>query len=179
MHRFVIVFLRYGPKEFDLKIADTTCLKDPPPEDINLMKGSKEVALTRGFLKYTHSDPKAIELANYLADAYVPDEHFYSTLSKRTEALLALNLNVTNILDEQNVENGCLRYSMWYPDKATCHGAVINSICNFGMADLDLVNKQKCAFANKFNSNADPFAVLCQVKWLLNLMEKESLKDRV
>lgn len=74
--------LRYGPGQYHLwNERVESCPKGPTPYNITILKGSKNVILTREFVDFILEDPIAIELYNWLKDTSVPDEHFYSTLA--------------------------------------------------------------------------------------------------
>ena len=58
----------------------TTIPLPPPPLNLTIRKGSKNVALDRVKAKSMINDQLAISLQDWLEDTYIPDEHFYSTL---------------------------------------------------------------------------------------------------
>ena len=59
----------------------------------------------------------------------------------------------------------CYRATMWRYKK--CEGKVIRQICNFGIGDLPKARSQGCLIGNKFSSDVDSLAPLCQMKELL------------
>ncbi len=52
----------------------------PPPYNLDVRKGTKNVVLTREFANFVVHDKVAIDFYNFLALTSIPDEHFYSTL---------------------------------------------------------------------------------------------------
>ena len=59
----------------------TDILLAPPPLNLTIRKGSKNVALTRAWAKIVVNDALSISLQDWLKHTWIPDEHFYSTLA--------------------------------------------------------------------------------------------------
>ena len=56
-------------------------LKTKVPHEFDVAKGSTHMAVTREFVEYAVSDPKARDLLYWMRDIKVPDEHYFQTLS--------------------------------------------------------------------------------------------------
>ncbi|TRY61224.1 hypothetical protein TCAL_10076 [Tigriopus californicus] len=163
---------RYGPGQYHLwNERVESCPKGPPPFNITVLKGSKNVILTREFVDFVLEDPIAIELYNWLKDTSVPDEHFYSTLATLEIEYIAAtsarsvsqNMNMLQSNEEARQPKGiCFRESLW--GHSGCKGKNIHSICNFAMGDLEELKKSICFTGNKFNLEVDPVAPICIYK---------------
>lgn len=127
-------------------------VKEPPPGNIAMKKGSKNVALSREFVNFILDDSFSNDLLKWMQDTLIPDEHFYSTIITKF---------VNDNHDHQNViagnNGGCVRLSWWYDN--SCGGKSVRNVCNFGLKDLPrLHTNKKCLFANKFNLDVDSIA---------------------
>lgn len=78
--------LRNGPDEFNkaMRHSLTKSSKTPANDGIVVFKGLKNVALTREFSTFLVRDNLALNYLNWLSDAFISDEHFYSTLVRVT-----------------------------------------------------------------------------------------------
>ena len=56
--------------------------KSPPPYDIKVFKGYKNVMIRRDFADFLIYHPVAIALEEYMHNAYIPDELMYATFSR-------------------------------------------------------------------------------------------------
>ena len=71
--------------------------KTPANDDIKIFKGLKNVALTRNFASFLVNDNLALNYLNWLEDANIPDEHFYSTLVRVSVNKVTREVNMTII----------------------------------------------------------------------------------
>jgi len=55
--------------------------KEPIPHGFNVIKGSTHMAVTREFVKFAVSDPRAQDLLYWMRNIKVSDEHFFQTLN--------------------------------------------------------------------------------------------------
>ena len=55
--------------------------KSAVPHGFDVAKGNTHVAVTREFVEYAVSDPKARDLLYWMRDIKMPDEHYFQTLS--------------------------------------------------------------------------------------------------
>ena len=56
--------------------------KEPPPHNIKMFKGYKNVALTRKTAHFVIHHPIVKQFRNWLVDTLIPDESFYATLTR-------------------------------------------------------------------------------------------------
>ncbi|XP_059096883.1 N-acetyllactosaminide beta-1,6-N-acetylglucosaminyl-transferase-like isoform X2 [Tigriopus californicus] len=138
----------------------TDQVKESPPGNIVMRKGSKNVALSRELVDFFLDDPSSKGLQEWLQDKSVPDEHFYSTI-------ITLINNGTQDLNSDSTYGGCVRLSWWGDNN--CKGENVRAVCNFGLQDLPrLYQDGNCLFANKFNLDVDSIAPLFHALYLLN-----------
>lgn len=57
-----------------------------------------------------------------------------------------------------------------------CSGTYVRGICVYGVGDLPWLLQQHHLFANKFDSNVDPFALECLDNWIRNRSISQALK---
>ncbi len=76
---------RHGPKEFDLRLTVSGESSTSTPFGVSILKGSKNVALTREFVDFILTNEFVWRFREWLRHTAVPDEHFYSTLSSITK----------------------------------------------------------------------------------------------
>ena len=76
----------------------TNILHAPPPLNLTIRKGSKNVALTRAWAKMAVNDTLAISLQDWLEDTVIPDEHFYSTLASVESYDMKVNHSLVSLL---------------------------------------------------------------------------------
>ena len=74
-------YFHRGQDRFKRTHETTDILLPPPPLNLAIRKGYKNVALTRVDTTRMVNDQLAISLQNWLEDTWIPDEHFYSTLA--------------------------------------------------------------------------------------------------
>eukprot|EP00094_Tigriopus_californicus_P014087 TCALIF_13643-PA protein Name:"Similar to GCNT2 N-acetyllactosaminide beta-1,6-N-acetylglucosaminyl-transferase, isoform B (Homo sapiens)" AED:0.12 eAED:0.20 QI:79/0/0/0.66/1/1/3/0/349 len=143
-----------------MKLMQTNKIKESPPGNIVLRKGAKNVALSRVVLDFFLDDPFSKLFLDWLRDAAIPDEHFYSTI-------ITLLNNGTQDLDTVSLYKGCVRLSWWADNN--CKGKNVREVCNFGLEDLPRLHQNEyCLFANKFNLDVDPIAPMEHALYLLN-----------
>ncbi|TRY62038.1 hypothetical protein TCAL_09529, partial [Tigriopus californicus] len=139
-----------GSSFFDRRITVTDKVKNLPPANITIRKGSKNVALPRELVDFILDSQFSHGLLKWLEDSLVPDEHFYSTI-------MTILKNGTQDLNTDFTHGGCVRLSWW--GRGNCSGKNIRGVCNFGLGDLSELHKNRnCLFANKFNLQVDPLA---------------------
>lgn len=62
----------------------TEGLKTAPPHNVSVVKGAIHIVATREFIHFALTDRRARDLLDWLRDAHVPDEMFFSTLNFNT-----------------------------------------------------------------------------------------------
>ena len=55
--------------------------KSSPPHNLTINKGTTHIAASRAFVQFAVEDPRSQDLLEWLRDARVPDEMFWSTLN--------------------------------------------------------------------------------------------------
>ena len=89
----------------------TEILRPPPPYNLTIYKGWKNVILSRKFAKFALSHPIAQNLKEWTKDMEIPDEEFFPTLARITKyhQLPNGNFNITqNHQDELSLVKGKL-----------------------------------------------------------------------
>lgn len=164
---FSMELQRTGEGEFDYKLNKTDRIKEPPPGNITLRKGYKNVAVPRYLLNFILDSPFCQEFLEWLRDTHIPDEHFYSTI------ITKFNRTTQSVQDIQDLNTdfthgGCLRLTWWYD--GNCRGESIRAACNFGQEDLPRLHQDtNCLVGNKFNLDVDAIAPISHIAHVLEL----------
>jgi hypothetical protein len=162
-------FVEIDPSErYQIIPLRTNNSKRPPPFNLTIYKGHKNVILSRTFSKFVLRHPVAIGFRRWCEDMLIPDEAFYSTLIHITDIqdLRPDNLSdeslgketVGNLLDDlekryriqqtkdahtQDIVGGhCIRRSLW--GYQGCQGQLKREICNLSVKDLPLAVNRPC-----------------------------------
>ena len=108
------------------------------PDELQIMKGSKNVALERSMVKLIVNNPISWALENYLRSAFIADEHFYQSLIDYALKVKAVRL------PNEDFDIAYVRHSVWESagDKI-CDGKMIREVCNFAVGDLSRTAKSK------------------------------------
>jgi hypothetical protein len=75
-----LFYFRKSFDRYDYYIKRTQIKKDPPPNNITVLKGSLHVVLKRDFAEFTVKNQYAIDYYNWAKEMGVPDESYFSTL---------------------------------------------------------------------------------------------------
>ena len=142
-------YYKYGPKV-------TNTLKSPPPFNLTVMYGIKNVAITRNFASFVINSPVARELRRWLSDVLVAVEHFYSTL-----ATVDRQTNTQTNRDLEDLNKFKMRKTFWAGDYSDCQGEVRREICNLAFGDLGAVLAAQSFVVNKFDTELDSTVVDC------------------
>ena len=79
--RFENEWLETGINSSNPKIERTPDKKNPPPpDDIEIVRGSAYGVFSRAFVEFLLTDKKAQHLLNWSRTTYSPDEHYWATL---------------------------------------------------------------------------------------------------
>ena len=122
----------------------------PPPLNMTIRKGSKNVALDRVKAEHMVNDQLAIKLQSWLQDTFVPDETYFATLASVKSYNLKVNFTInplpvviSNVFQKGTVEQdlscqcqklgcctpfACLRKTIWIftkEESLNCSGMVI------------------------------------------------------
>ncbi|KAL5005737.1 hypothetical protein ScPMuIL_016895 [Solemya velum] len=129
-----------------------------PPHEIIPIKGSVNVAVTRGFVDFLLHDTIALDFMAWAKHTKVPDEVVFSSLNynNHTRAPGSYTGN-----EEYNITNmpSLVRFSNWgtWP----CYGMMQREMCVFGVGDLPLLYERPELFANKFVQGFQDIAFDC------------------
>ncbi|KAG8442397.1 hypothetical protein GDO86_011259 [Hymenochirus boettgeri] len=135
-------------------VKRTDVLKSPPPHNITIYFGSAYVALTREFTQFIIKDDRAIDLLKWSKDTYSPDEHYWITLNRISDA--------PGSMPDAAWEGG-LRAVKWrdMENHGGCHGHYVHDICIYGTGDLPWLLNSRSIFANKFELKSYPPTMEC------------------
>ena len=142
-------YYKYGPEV-------SASLKSPPPHNLTVMYGIKNVAITRNFANFLINSPVARDLRAWLSDVLVAVEHFYSTL-----ATVDRQTNTQTNRDLQELNKFKMRKTFWAGDYSDCQGEVRREICNLAFGDLGAVLAAQSFVVNKFDTELDSTVVDC------------------
>ncbi|XP_078531988.1 beta-1,3-galactosyl-O-glycosyl-glycoprotein beta-1,6-N-acetylglucosaminyltransferase [Lissotriton helveticus] len=156
----------------DGSIRSTGAEKEAPPFEIAILSGSAYFVLSRQFVEYVLEDEKILKFIEWAKDTYSPDEYLWASIQRFPGAPGYLpNSEKYDVSDM----NAIARFVMWhyfegdvsrgapYPH---CSGVHVRSICVFGAGDLAWMLRTHHLFANKFDTDVDPFAVQCLEEYL-------------
>lgn len=160
----------------------TMNLKSPPPYNMTIYKGWKNVILSRNFSTFVLTHPVAKTFREWTKDMEIPDEEFFATLARITN-VAKIDKEDGNYLVKQThvkalpIKAGlCTRITLWdTAEDYRCYGQTIRNICHLSSRDLDFVmqknvlvkdgveeeeERQDCLVANKFNLEVDAEPIL-------------------
>ncbi|XP_069482019.1 beta-1,3-galactosyl-O-glycosyl-glycoprotein beta-1,6-N-acetylglucosaminyltransferase [Ambystoma mexicanum] len=156
----------------DGKVRTTEVDKEPPPFGMTVLSGSAYFVVSRPFVEYVLENEKILTFIEWAKDTYSPDEYLWATIQRFPETPGFLPTNEKYDVSDMN---SVARFVMWhyfegdvskgapYPP---CSGAHVRSICVFGAGDLRWMLRTHHLFANKFDSDVDPFAIQCLEEYL-------------
>lgn len=144
----------------DPHVQQLNLKKGRPPHDLVLYFGTAYYSLTRPFIEFVLKDQRAKDLLEWSKDTYSPDEHYWVTLNRLPGAPGA---------DPEAGWEGNVRSIKWRDQEKKAHdgckGHYIHDICVYGPGDLKWVIEQDNMFANKFELETYPLAVVCMERW--------------
>ncbi|KAJ1206531.1 hypothetical protein NDU88_001935 [Pleurodeles waltl] len=156
----------------DGKIKSAGAEKEAPPFGMPVLSGSAYFVLSRRFVEYTLKDEKILTFFEWAKDTYSPDEYLWASIQRFPEAPGYLPNNEKYDVSDMN---SIARFVKWhyfegdvskgapYPH---CSGVHVRSICVFGAGDLNWMLRTHHLFANKFDTDVDPFAIQCLEEYL-------------
>ncbi|XP_002732311.1 beta-1,3-galactosyl-O-glycosyl-glycoprotein beta-1,6-N-acetylglucosaminyltransferase 3-like [Saccoglossus kowalevskii] len=154
----------YAFKQTKEHVETSDIRKRSPPRNLTIYKGEPNYSLSRNFVQFVQSSEISHQLFDWLSDTSCPDEHFYQTLNRLSEAPGGFNHNAMAIS----------RAKIWH-NSAFCLGKMVNDVCIFGAGDLPWLIKQPHLFASKFDIEYDPLPSYCIERYL----KTKSLYPRV
>uniref|UniRef100_A0A8C8VQW1 Glucosaminyl (N-acetyl) transferase 1 n=1 Tax=Pelusios castaneus TaxID=367368 RepID=A0A8C8VQW1_9SAUR len=156
----------------DGKLRNLGIDKQPPPLSTPIFSGSAYFVASRRFVEYVLENSKILAFIEWAKDTYSPDEYLWATIQRIPEVPGAVSSS-----DKYDVSdmNALARFVKWhyfegdvskgapYPP---CNGIHVRSVCVFGVGDLNWMLQKHHLFANKFDTDVDPFAIQCLEEYL-------------
>ncbi|XP_060618161.1 beta-1,3-galactosyl-O-glycosyl-glycoprotein beta-1,6-N-acetylglucosaminyltransferase [Anolis sagrei] len=151
----------------DGKVKNMGIDKQHPPLNTPIFSGSAYFVVSRKFVEYVLENINILAFIEWAKDTYSPDEYLWATLQRIPEVPGAVS--ASNKYDVSDM-NALARFVKWhyfegdvskgapYPP---CSGIHIRSVCVFGVGDLNWMLRKHHFFANKFDTDIDPFAIHC------------------
>ncbi|XP_072880099.1 N-acetyllactosaminide beta-1,6-N-acetylglucosaminyl-transferase-like isoform X1 [Hemitrygon akajei] len=131
------------------------------PHGLKLYFGSAYYAVTREFVNFVLKDERAKDLLQWSKDTYSPDEHYWVTLNRISDAPGA---------DPSAEWEGSIRSIKWLDQAEVAHkgckGHYVRGICVYGLGDLEWLVQSDGLFANKFEADNHPLVAQCLERWL-------------
>lgn len=122
-------------------------------------------------------DPTVKKFFSWNEDSYSPDEHLWATL-QRWHPHMPGSVPPHPKYDSNELQ-AIVRVVKWagldtivYPE---CGGKFLRGVCVYGVKDLSWLLKQQHLFANKFDSDYDPYAIECLDLWLRDKAIQQTL----
>uniref|UniRef100_H2Z400 Glucosaminyl (N-acetyl) transferase 3, mucin type n=1 Tax=Ciona savignyi TaxID=51511 RepID=H2Z400_CIOSA len=148
----------------------TNVKKEASPLNSPMFIGSAYYILKRQAVRFIMTDPTVQKFFKWNEDTYSPDEHMWATLQRYYPRLPGSY--PPHVKYDQNELQTITKLVKWggldtlvYPK---CSGVYSRGICMLGVGDLTWLLQQHHLFANKFDSDADPFAIECLDIYLRN-----------
>ncbi|XP_021505774.1 beta-1,3-galactosyl-O-glycosyl-glycoprotein beta-1,6-N-acetylglucosaminyltransferase 7 [Meriones unguiculatus] len=146
--------LKPSPEE-NAYTSTNTRFKRKPPHNLTVYSGSAYYALTRKFVGFVLTDPRAKDMLQWSKDIHRPEQHYWVTLNQLKDAPGATpdagwdgNIRATKRRSEEgDGHKGC-----------TGHDA--QDTCVYGLGDLPWLIQSPALFA-KFEPSTDPLVVAC------------------
>lgn len=147
--------------------------KEPPPFNLPILSGNAYIVVSRGYIRSVLEDKRVHVLIEWAKDTYSPDEFLWATIqrisgvpgSRRPHVKYDMtDLNaIARLVKWQGHEGPNESLDAVYP---ACEGRHMRGICVYGVGDLWWVLEQHHLFANKFDTEFDPFVIYCLEKYL-------------
>ncbi|XP_042318517.1 beta-1,3-galactosyl-O-glycosyl-glycoprotein beta-1,6-N-acetylglucosaminyltransferase 7-like isoform X2 [Sceloporus undulatus] len=138
------------------KVYPTKNKKGEPPHNLTIYFGGAYYILTRKFVEFTLTDPRAKDLLEWSRDTYSPDEHYWVTLNRLPDA----PGSTPDLQWEGNI-----RAIKWRDHEGKyhdgCKGHYVRDICVYGLGDLKWIIDSSALFANKFEPGTYPLVMEC------------------
>ncbi len=149
--------------------------KDPLPPGIrreNLVKGSKLITVTRGYVEYLVRNPVSLAFREWLNNTGNPDETYPATLNHLPHLGVPGSYKGEPETDPETYPY-ITRYVHWldpYGDpnwETSCIGGnYVRQICIISVGHLPILKTKKELFVNKFHLTYDPLALDCMEQYI-------------
>lgn len=169
-YTFRYVYKRVGNR-VKPKIYKTNTVKDSPPYNVSIVKGSAYGVFSRAFVEFVTENRIARELLDWFRDVYSPDEYYWATLNYNSQ-IGAPGTYKGKVKPDYNPRLAA--YVVWR--SGSCAGKFIRNVCVFGLGDLQKLVKLPHLFANKFYIDYQPLTLSCIEEWFYNkTFERDTL----
>ncbi|CAH1780478.1 unnamed protein product [Owenia fusiformis] len=120
------------------------------PYNMTVVSGEVHVALSREFVNFIIYSDISWRLLQWVHDAAIPDEIFFSTLNYNSR------LGVPGTIERRSTHHQeyLTRYKVWMNQRdktKRCHGKYVRNICIFGLGDLPALDQVPHMFVNKLH----------------------------
>ncbi|NXJ63309.1 GCNT1 acetylglucosaminyltransferase, partial [Rostratula benghalensis] len=156
----------------DGKIKNTGVDKELPPLSTPIFSGSAYFVVSRRFVEYILESSKILKFIEWAKDTYSPDEYLWATIQRIPEVPGAVSSSVKYDVSDMNALARFVKWQYFEGDilkgapYPPCSGVHVRSVCVFGVGDLNWMLRNHHFFANKFDTDVDPFAVKCLEEYL-------------
>ncbi|XP_013916546.1 PREDICTED: beta-1,3-galactosyl-O-glycosyl-glycoprotein beta-1,6-N-acetylglucosaminyltransferase [Thamnophis sirtalis] len=160
----------------DGKVKKMGIDKQHPPFNIPIFSGSAYFVVNRKFVEYVLENSKILAFIEWAKDTYSPDEYLWATIQRIPEVPGAVSASDKYDVSDMNAVARFVKWDYFEGDVSKgapyppCNGVHVRSVCVFGVGDLSWMLQKHHFFANKFDTDVDPFAIQCL---------EEHLRDKV
>uniref|UniRef100_G1TEP9 Glucosaminyl (N-acetyl) transferase family member 7 n=1 Tax=Oryctolagus cuniculus TaxID=9986 RepID=G1TEP9_RABIT len=144
-----------SPEEY-IHVSPNRRFRAEPPHNLTVYFGSAYFALTRRFVEFILTDIRAKDLLQWSKDIDSPEQHYWVTLNRLTDAPGAT---------PSTGWEGHIRAIKWRNEEGSihdgCKGHYAQDTCVYGPGDLPWIIQSPSLFAHKFEASADPLVVTC------------------
>ncbi|XP_037536301.1 beta-1,3-galactosyl-O-glycosyl-glycoprotein beta-1,6-N-acetylglucosaminyltransferase [Nematolebias whitei] len=165
------------------QIRITNKLKDPPPFNLPIKSGNAYIVVTRGFVRSVLENTQIRTLIEWFKDTFSPDEFLWATIQRMPSVP---GSKWPNSKYDQSDVNALARLVKWHGHEGSwdsasavypeCQGKHVREICVYGVGDVQWLLENHHLFANKFDTETDPFAVYCLERYLRHKALTESVR---
>ncbi|XP_053380435.1 beta-1,3-galactosyl-O-glycosyl-glycoprotein beta-1,6-N-acetylglucosaminyltransferase-like [Mercenaria mercenaria] len=168
-NRFVYKHIDKNTKPKSFK---TKQIKDAPPYNITVVKGSAYGIFSRDFVHYIVNNKIARELLDWFRDVLSPDEYYWATLNFNHH----LGTPGSHYKDKPDDKPWLATFAAW-SGESPCHGKFVRRVCVFGVGDLKALSSKHHLFENKFHIDYQRYALDCMEEWHYNRTAEGDLKS--
>ncbi|XP_062985428.1 beta-1,3-galactosyl-O-glycosyl-glycoprotein beta-1,6-N-acetylglucosaminyltransferase [Elgaria multicarinata webbii] len=156
----------------DGKVKKMGTDKQHPPLNTPIFSGSAYFVVSRRFVEYVLENSQILAFVEWAKDTYSPDEYLWATIQRIPDVPGAVSASVKYDVSDMNALARFVKWHYFEGDVSKgapyppCSGIHIRSVCVFGVGDLNWMLRKHHFFANKFDTDIDPFAVQCLEEYL-------------
>ncbi|XP_044302332.1 beta-1,3-galactosyl-O-glycosyl-glycoprotein beta-1,6-N-acetylglucosaminyltransferase [Varanus komodoensis] len=156
----------------DGKVKNMGIDKQHPPLSTPIFSGSAYFVVSRRFVEYVLENSNVLAFIEWAKDTYSPDEYLWATIQRIPEVPGAASASAKYDVSDMNALARFVKWHYFEGDVSKgapyppCSGVHIRSVCVFGVGDLNWMLRTHHFFANKFDTDTDPFAIQCLEEYL-------------